>query len=106
MTIFKETISALTVVAMLSVLVSCKVSVNATDTETDTETGTEIDPAPSGTETTEVHVFPNGTTMTMPGRDSGTQEGNQINFDTPGAVPQGSPYEANPDNTTIIYHDN
>ena len=63
-----------------------------------------VDPAPSGVSTTEVYVYPNST-ITMPGADAGTVNGNFVDFDTPGAVPEGSPDAANPDTTTIIYSD-
>lgn len=93
-----------TLIASVIVLSGCKVQVSATDTDTDTDTGTEIDPAPSGESTTEIHIYPDGSTITMPGKDAGEVNGNTVNFDTAGAVPEGSPNTVNPDNTTLIFH--
>lgn len=62
------------------------------------------DPAPSGNTQTEVYVG-RDSVITMPGPDAGTVNGNQVDFDTPGAVPPGGPYDANPNNTAIIHEE-
>lgn len=61
-------------------------------------------PAPSGTSETDITIYPNGTTIIMPGEDAGTVDGNHIDFNTPG-IPDGAPDTLDPSTTTIIYDD-
>ena len=62
-----------------------------------------VDPAPSGRETSETHVF-NRSAVTVPGRDTDVEQTTQGNRQTLNFDSRGTQVPGHPDDTTIIDH--